>query len=102
MERNWNIKVYVQNYYEIDKIEWFKYFGSFWLFWRILLFFRWLFELNIFEKKLFIIFLLFYFQFVNFMLRIDVIMYGNVVVLNNDLNNEDIYNYVLFIFVLIL
>lgn len=36
------------------------------------------------------------------MLRIDVIMYGNVVVLNNDLNNEDIYNYVLFIFVLIL
>lgn len=36
------------------------------------------------------------------MLRIDVIMYGNVVVLNNDLNNEDIYKYVLFIFILIL
>lgn len=31
------------------------------------------------------------------MLRIDVIMYGNVVVLNNDLNNEDIYMFVFFI-----
>lgn len=36
------------------------------------------------------------------MLRIDIIMYGNVVVLNNDLNNEDINKYVFFIFILIL
>lgn len=54
------------------------------------------FELKSSEKKTPITFLLFHFQSVIFMLKIDVIMYGNVVVPNTDSKNEGIYMYVLF------
>lgn len=71
----------------------FNHSGSFWLPWKTLLFSRRPFELKTSEKKTPITFLLFHFQSVIFMLRIDVIMYGNVVVPNNDSNIEDIYKY---------